>query len=252
MKIILLKSTTFRLVIFSLLINIIFLTQAARSQTLIPPPTLKKEKIIYLTFDADMTIYMKNKLLGGQVKEWYDPKIINYLEEEKIPATIFVTGLFTDVYPQEIKQWSDNSLQIENHTYDHSAFQSPCFGLSVLKSDKEKISEINKTQKIIFKLTNKYPKLFRYPGLCHNSKDDLLVKNMGLLVNNGNLTANDAFNKNYLSIVKTVISQAKDKSIILMHLGGPNAPATNQALRQIIPQLKKTGYIFKSLEDYYN
>ena len=216
MKIILLKSTTFRLVIFSLLINIIFLTQAARTQTLIPSPTIKKEKIIYLTFDADMTIYMKNKLLGGQVKEWYDPKIINYLEEEKIPATIFVTGLFTEVYPQEIKQWSDNSLQIENHTYDHSAFQSPCF------------------------------------GLCHNSKDDLLVKNMGLLVNNGNLTANDAFNKNYLSIVKTVISQAKDKSIILMHLGGPNAPATNQALRQIIPQLKKNGYIFKSLEDYYN
>lgn len=252
MKIRLLKLTVFRLGIFSLLTNLFFLAQIVRAQHLIPPLNLKNEKIIYLTFDADMTPYMKNQLLGGQVKEWYDPKIIAYLEEKKIPATIFVTGLFAEIYPQEIKQWSDNNLLIENHTYDHSAFQSPCFGLNVLQSDKEKIFTINKTQEIIFKLTKKYPQLFRYPGLCHNSKDDLLVSKMGLIVNDGNLTANDAFNKNYLSIVKTVINKAKDKSVILMHLGGPNASATNRALRQIIPELEKKGYIFKSLEDSAN
>ncbi len=243
------KSILFKTTIFALLANLIFVAQFAMAQTSTSSVVLKNAKTIYLTFDADMTVYMKNKLLSGKVKEWYDPEIISYLEEKKIPATIFVTGLFAEIYSQEIKQWTDNNLLIENHTYDHSAFESPCFGLKVLKLNKDKLAEIKKTQDILFKITGKNPKLFRYPGLCHNSSDDFLVRNMGLSINNGSLTANDAFNKNYASIVKTVLARAKDQSVILMHLGGPNAPSTSQALKQIIPQLEKMGFTFKSLDN---
>ena len=243
------KNPLFKETILALLVVLIFVARPTMAQTASSSVILKKEKIIYLTFDADMTIYMKNKLLSGRVKEWYDPAIISYLEKEKIPASIFVTGLFAEIYPKEIKQWSDSNLLIENHTYDHSAFESPCFGLNVIKSNQEKISEIKKTQNILFKITEKYPKLFRYPGLCHNSADDLLIKNIGLSINNGNLTADDAFNKNYENIAKTVLNHAKNKSVILMHLGGPNAPSTYRALKIIIPQLQKKGFIFKPLEN---
>lgn len=234
----------------ALLIAAIFIARQTKAQTASASPVLSKdEKVIYLTFDADMTPHMKNELLTGKIKAWYDPAIISYLEDKKIPATIFVTGLFAEVYSKEIKQWSENGLLIENHTYDHSAFRYPCFGLNVLRSDKEKRAEISKTQDIIFKLTGEIPKLFRYPGLCHNSADDKLVKDLGLTIDNGNLTAGDAFNKNSASIVKTILNKTKDRSVILMHLGGPNAPAADRALKQVIPLLQKKGFIFKALGD---
>ena len=145
--------------IIILLAVIIFGARPTGAQTESSSATAAKDKkTIYLTFDADMTPHMENELRSGKVKEWYDPKIISYLEDQKIPATIFVTGLFARLYPKEIKQWSDNGLLIENHTYDHGAFEAPCFGLDVLKSDKDKVAEIKKTQDILFKLTGKMPK----------------------------------------------------------------------------------------------
>lgn len=242
------KRTISKSIAAALLIAAIFIARQALAQTSSSSPALPKdEKVIYLTFDADMTPHMKNELLAGKIKAWYDPAIISYLEDNKIPATIFVTGLFAEAYPKEIKQWSENGLLIENHTYDHSAFRYPCFGLNVLRSDKEKRAEISKTQDIISKLTGKTPKLFRYPGLCHNSSDDKLVKDSGLAINNGNLTAGDAFNNDPKSIVKTILNKAKDRSVILMHLGGPNAPAAGRALKQVIPLLQKKGFVFKAL-----
>jgi peptidoglycan/xylan/chitin deacetylase (PgdA/CDA1 family) len=191
-----------------------------------------------------MTPYMKSELTTGKVKTWYDPNIISYLETKKIPATIFVTGLFAETYPKEITQWSNDGLLIENHTYDHSAFNSPCFGLKILKTDQEKKDEITKTQNIIFNLTGKTPTLFRYPGLCFKTSDNKLVTNLGLTINNGNLNSGDPFNKNPNSIIKTVASKAKDSSVILMHLGGPNAPSSYKALEKLIPILKKKGFNF--------
>ncbi len=234
----------------ALLIIAAFASRPVMSQTSSSSPVRpKKEKIIYLTFDADMTPYMKKELLSGKIRSWYDPAIIAYLEDKKIPAAIFATGLFAELYPKEIKQWSEKGLAIENHTYDHSAFRYPCFGLNVLKSDKEKKTEIKKAQEIIFGLTGKAPRLFRYPGLCHNASDDKLVQDSGLTIDNGTLTAGDAFNKNPKSIVKTILSHAKDRSVILMHLGGPNAPAAGRALKQAVPLLQKKGFIFKALGD---
>ena len=211
------------------------------------PVFAESKKTIYLTFDADMTPYMKKELSSGKVKSWYDPKIISYLEESKIPATIFVTGLFAETYQEEIKQWSENNLRIENHSYDHSAFNAPCYGLKILKSDKEKRDEIIQTQNIIFKLSGKKPTMFRYPGLCHSLSDDKLVTDLDLTINNGNLTAGDAFNKNQDSIVKTISSKIKNGSVILMHLGGPNSPAAGEALKRLVPLLNKKGFIFKAI-----
>ncbi|MCX6754288.1 MAG: polysaccharide deacetylase family protein [Candidatus Nomurabacteria bacterium] len=210
---------------------------------------IEKTKVAYLTFDADMTPFMKKKLDEKKVSTWYSKDLVNYLEDEKIPATIFVTGMFAEVYPDLIKDISKYpEIKIANHTYDHSGFESPCYGLKVVKTDKSKIEEIKKTQKILQSLTGYEPKYFRYPGLCNNKHDDALVKKLGLEISNEGLASGDAFNKDQVNITKTVVNGVQDGSVIIMHLGGPNAPAIDVSIKEIVIKLKAENYVFKVLD----
>ena len=207
-----------------------------------------KSKVVYLTFDADMTPFMKKKLDEGIVSFYYSKNLVNYLESEKIPATIFVTGMFAEIYPDLIKEMAKYpEIEIANHSYDHPGFESPCYRLEIINTDAKKIEEMEKTQKILTALTGYTPKFFRHPGLCHNRKDDLLAQKIGLTVSDDGLTSGDSFNKNPKNIIKTVLSKVHDGSVIIMHLGGPNAPAIDIAVKGMVDKLKEQGYVFRTL-----
>jgi peptidoglycan/xylan/chitin deacetylase (PgdA/CDA1 family) len=206
-------------------------------------------KTVYLTFDADMTPGMKARLEKKKVSAWYDQALIDGLRKEGVPATIFATGIFAEVYPDLLRELSaDGRFSIQNHTYDHSAFAWPCFGLPSLKTDEQKREEIGRTQDIIEKVTGKRPAFFRYPGLCGNDPhDDAIVGSFGLTVNDGTLVSGDAFSRHPDRIIKTVLDHATDGSVIVMHLGGPNAPSTADAVAHLIPELRARGFRFAKL-----
>jgi peptidoglycan/xylan/chitin deacetylase (PgdA/CDA1 family) len=224
-------------------------TQIPTSTSVISPAISgAKSKVVYLTFDADMTLFMKQKLMSGKVSSWYSRELVAYLETQKIPATIFTTGMFAEIYPDVIKGLAATpGIVIANHSYDHPGFEGPCYLLRVISTDKQKIDEMQKTQDIIKSLVGYAPTYFRHPGLCHNSHDDALAKSIGLTVEDSGLISGDAFNKNPLSIERTVLRNVHDGSVIVMHLGGPHAPATAAAIRYLVPELSKEGYTFKSL-----
>ena len=208
-----------------------------------------KTKTVYFTFDADMTPYMKKESENGKVSSWYSKNLINYLENEKIPSTIFITGMFAEMYPDLIKEMSKYpTIKIANHTYDHSGFDNPCYKLKILKTDDEKIQEIEKTQKILTNLIGYTPKYFRYPGLCRNKHDDVLVNKLGLSISNKGLISGDAFNKNSKYTVKKIMNEVHDGSVIIMHLGGPNSSTTDVSIKEIVDKLKKENYVFKILD----
>jgi peptidoglycan/xylan/chitin deacetylase (PgdA/CDA1 family) len=209
---------------------------------------VSKSKVVYLTFDADMTPFMKKKLDDKKVSSYYSKDLVNYLESEKIPATIFVAGMFAEVYPDLIREMAKYpNIEIANHSYDHPGFQSPCYKLKIINTDEEKIGQMEKTQRILTELTGIVPKYFRHPGLCHNQQDDLLAKKIGLTVSDSGLTSGDSYYKNPKDIIKKVLSEVQDGSVIIMHLGGPNAPATYDAVKEIVSKLKEGGYTFKVL-----
>ena len=207
-----------------------------------------KSKSVYLTFDADMTPFMKKKLDEGIVSSYYSKDLVSYLETEKIPATIFVTGMFAEIYGDLIKEMGKYpEIEIANHSYSHPGFENPCYKLKTISTDAEKIGEMEKTQKILSALTGRVPKFFRHPGLCHNNHDDQLAQKIGLTVSDDGLTSGDAFNKNPKNIIKTVLSRVHDGSVIIMHLGGPNAPEIGVAIKGVVEKLKAEGYVFKVL-----
>lgn len=71
------------------------------------------EKVIALTFDA----------CGGPNGIGYDEKLINFLQEEQVPATLFINGRWIDENEELFRKLATNSLsEIENHGTLHCSF----------------------------------------------------------------------------------------------------------------------------------
>ncbi len=206
---------------------------------------------VALTFDADMTAGMKRRLDAHLVSSWYNQEVINILEKNQTKATLFLTGMWVEVYPKEAKALAQNPLfEIGSHSYSHPAFHWPCYTLRRIGQN-EKGTEIDKTQAIL-KSIGVENSLFRFPGGCHSKDDSDLVNSRGISIVNWDVSSTDAFNQNTDRIVKGVVGKVKNGSIVVFHLhGGPNAPKTAPALEQIIPKLKDRGFEFVQVSEFF-
>jgi len=73
------------------------------------------------------------------------------------------------------------------------------------------------------------------------------VRQVGLTVDVPDVVAGDSFSSNAEAIVQQVLRKAKNGATVIFHLGGPNAPATLDALTKVVPALRKKGYAFSVL-----
>ncbi len=210
----------------------------------------RTEKKVALSFDADMTFGMQNDLMTGRVKSYYNQKVIEVLSKNNVPATLFISGLWAESYPDETKKLAGNPLfEIGNHSYSHPGFTNPCFNLSPV-SEAKKFEEIKKTQDLLEKLTGVKPKLFRFPGGCYKKSDLNLTKSLGLTVVHWDVVGRDAFGKSKDEIINAVKKNVKQGSIIVLHLNGnKNAPFTAEALPEVINYLKENGYNFVKVSE---
>lgn len=211
---------------------------------------LRSKPKVALTFDADMTYAMQARLQTGKVSSYYNQKIIDLLTAQNIPATIFMTGLWAKNYPKVSKTLAENPLfEIGNHSYSHSAFNHPCFKLPPL-GESQKEEEFKLSQETILKTTGSEPKLFRFPGGCYQKQDLELAQKYGLTVIGWDVNSRDAFNVDKNQITQAVKKETQPGSIIVLHLhGGKNAPATAEALPEIIALLKEKGYNFVKVSE---
>lgn len=205
----------------------------------------KSAGTLFLTFDADMTPRMLKRLRSGAVASWYDPAIVQYLRDNEIPAVIFVSGLFAETYPDLIARLSRDPLfTVGVHGYRHAAFTANCYGLPFLHTDAERLDDLTHARDTIARIAGHPATLFRYPGLCRDAHTDALVQQVGLTVDTPTVVAGDSFNHDMEAIVRQVIRQARDGGTVIFHLGGPNAPATLEALKRVVPELRRRGYEF--------
>ncbi|MGH3932675.1 MAG: polysaccharide deacetylase family protein [Pseudonocardiaceae bacterium] len=199
--------------------------------------------MVALTFDADMSPSMLERLRVGSVRSWYDASIIAELRQTQTPATIFATGLWAIEYADELRDISTDPLfEIENHSYTHAAFQGPCYTLNVLTSLDDKIHEVIDAAQILEEVTGRAPQFFRFPGGCYAPSDVALVQQTGELPVGWDVVSGDPFQQDPAVIARNVLDNVAPGSIVVLHLNGaPNAPATATALREIIPGLRARG-----------
>lgn len=207
-----------------------------------------KGKRVALTFDADMTPDMLSRLQNGQVPEQFNREVIRRLRKTKTPATLFITGMWAKLYPKQVKKLARDPLfEIGNHTWDHKAWTGDCYGLAAVSDSGEKTAEVARTARVLTKLSGRAPFWFRFPGLCHGDEDLRIVAGEDEQVVDG-LGSGDAFQRDPQVIVNTVMNEVKPGSIIVMHMmGAPNAPASGEALKTLIPALEDKGYELVSL-----
>ena len=203
---------------------------------------------IALTFDADMTPGMRRRFLAGE--SFLDARILATLRATDTPATIFATGLWAESYAPTIRVLTADPLfEVENHSFDHAAFEPHCYRLRALTSAGAKRDEVSKAGAVLTPLIGRAPRFFRFPGGCASSADVRLVLAQGETPVGWDVNSADAYNHSAAAIEANVLSQVRDGSIIIMHLiGAPNAPATSVALARIIPLLKARGFRFVTLE----
>ncbi|MDX6651009.1 MAG: hypothetical protein QOJ97_2960 [Solirubrobacteraceae bacterium] len=198
---------------------------------------------VALTFDADMTPGMRDRIRAGSAPEQVDRELIDTLRRTRTPATLFLTGMWAQRYPADARDLAADPLfEIGNHTWDHRAWTSDCYGLPAVGDAAAKQAEVERTAQILRGLTGRAPFWFRFPGLCHRQQDLRIVAGAGEEAADG-IASGDAFQSDPGVIVRVVLAQVKPGTIVVMHMmGPPNAPSTATALRQLIPELRARGY----------
>lgn len=152
------------------------------------------EKVVALTFDADMTPRMRAALHAGRVASWYDASVIDTLTHEQVPATLFITGMWAEEYPTTTAALAQNPLfEIGNHSYSHGGFTAHCYRLAPIPvADQE--GEVTRTNDILTRVISRTPvSYFRYPGLCSNASTTAAIARLGFRVIAGDVMGGDGF-----------------------------------------------------------
>ncbi len=212
-----------------------------------------KQKVVALTFDADMNPKMLHKLQKHKVESWYNKRVIDELVAGKVPATLFLTGMWVEAYSTTTAELAANPLfEIGNHSYSHPAFSSSCYKLATT-TESDDTYQVTNTDQLLTKYAPNHSMIFRFPGLCYDADDLKAVAQSKYTVIGGDVLGDDGFQTDTSKIVSNVVDHVHPGSIVVLHMmGGPNAPKTADALRLIILSLKKEGYKFVTVSNLLN
>ena len=200
-----------------------------------------QDKVIALTFDA-----------CGSKTDGLDMRYIDFLEQEQIPATIFVTAKWIDLHPELFTRLQKSGLfNIENHGAQHlpaSVNGNVIYNAKGTSSPQEFINEVENGAKRITQLTGKKPKFFRSGTAYYDEIAVGIVHVLGYEVGGFTLTgdAGTTFNEQQ---TRQEVLRAGPGAIVLLHINRPEKPCAPGAIAAL-KELKNRGYTFVYLEDY--
>ncbi|MFE0117676.1 polysaccharide deacetylase family protein [[Kitasatospora] papulosa] len=180
----------------------------------------RKAKCIALTFDA------------GPGKD--TPRLLDILEEKKVPATFFLLGRDHVLkHPDTVRRIAAEGHEVANHTWSHEI-------LTDRKPDEIR-AELKRTQDAIAAITGTKPRLMRPPQGRTDDTVSEISKELGLSQVLWSTTAKDFSTNDSALIRKRTLDQAGKDGIILLH---DIYEGTVPAVPGIIDTLKERGYTF--------
>ncbi|WP_033285089.1 polysaccharide deacetylase family protein [Streptomyces sp. NRRL F-525] len=205
-------------------------------------------KTVALTFDADMTADEGPRAAKGE--HFDNPQLIATLRTLKVPATVFMTGRWADEYPAEARSIGrDAQFEIANHSYSHYAFTGDCYGLPTVAPDRMK-ADVERAYTAFKKagVPNAMP-YFRFPGGCYDRQALKTLSAVGVTAVQWDVVSGDAFATDSDAVAQQVLEGVKPGSVVVMHCTRSAAPATERAVRVIVPELRKKGYRFVKVSE---
>ena len=200
-----------------------------------------KEEIA-LTFDA----------CGGSARSsQYDARLIDYLIENRIPATLFINARWIDSNPEIFRKLAANPLfEIGNHGTAHrplSLSGKSIYNIAGTSSEAEVIHEIEDNGDKIEHLTGKRPLFFRSGTAYYEEEAVRIARSRGVEIAGFAVVA-DAGATLPSEEVARRIRNARSGDIIIAHMNHPES-GTRDGVIEAIEELRAKGFRFLRLSD---
>ncbi|MCZ8519641.1 MULTISPECIES: polysaccharide deacetylase family protein [Paenibacillus] len=173
----------------------------------------------------------------------YTPQILDLLHAYGAKGTFFVIGKRVQLYPAIAIREVNEGHEIANHTFDHHFLKH--------YPPERIVNEIRQTQEVIFDITEQMPHVFRPPGgfyndaLLQSMKEDKLTVVMWSWYQD----TKDWKKPGVEKIVSQVLNNVHNGDIVLFHDLQGDCTQTVEALKRILPELKRQGYEFVTVSD---
>ncbi|WP_435885385.1 polysaccharide deacetylase family protein [Streptomyces tauricus] len=207
-----------------------------------------RDRTVALTFDADMTADQGPRAAAGE--RFDNPRLIRTLRRLKVPATVFMTGRWAEEYPLQARAIGRDPLfEVANHSYSHHAFTEDCYGLptvpaSGMRADVERAFTAFRAAGIEHPMP-----YFRFPGGCYDQRALKALSGTGVTAVQWDVVSGDAFATDAGAVARQVLDGVRPGSVVVMHCTRSAAPATEEALRTIVPELRERGYRFVKVSE---
>ncbi|WP_257181072.1 polysaccharide deacetylase family protein [Corynebacterium cystitidis] len=196
-------------------------------------------KRLALTFDA----------CGGTHGSLVDEALLTTLQQEQVPATLFLNKRWIDANPQRAQELASNSLfQIENHGSWHkplSVHGRSAYGVVGTANVDEVVEEIEHNRTFMQEFLGVESNWFR-SGTAHY--DDIAVRitqELGVSIAGFNVNG-DAGATLPAPAVSSNLLGSVPGSIVLLHMNQPSS-GTAEGVGMALPQLRAAGYEFVTL-----
>lgn len=183
----------------------------------------REEMRVALTFDACPTSLP------------LDRNIVKVLRDEKVPATMFLSGRWVERHPKAAAELAQH-FEIGNHGHVHDDARQKTLTYG------EALADIRAAQRAIQEATGKSPRLYRPPGVRYNDAVLRAAKDLGLTVVLHDVASGDPDrNLEADRIVRWVLWKVKPGSIVIFHVNGKGW-TTAETLPRIVTKLRASGY----------
>jgi polysaccharide deacetylase family sporulation protein PdaB len=186
------------------------------------------KKVIALTFDISW----------GEVQP--EP-ILKILQDKGIKkSTFFLSSPWTKSHPQIVDKIVKSGFEIGSHGHKHVNYSS--------LDEKDIRTQIQTAHAILTEVTGKSPSLIRLPNGDFDKRVLRVANDLGYKVIQWDTDSMDWKATSAKDIVSQVTSQAHAGDIVLMH-ASDSAKYNQEALPQIIDELKNQGYEFVTVSE---
>ncbi|MDG9717879.1 polysaccharide deacetylase family protein [Streptomyces sp. DH24] len=205
-------------------------------------------RTVALTFDADMTADQGPRAAAGE--RFDNPRLIATLRALRVPATVFMTGRWAEQYPAQARSLGrDRLFEIANHSYSHYAFTGDCYGLPTVAAQRMR-ADVERAYAAFRRAGVPDPMpYFRFPGGCYDRRALRALSAAGVTAVQWDVVGGDAFATDADAVARQVLDGVRPGSVVVLHCTRSAAPATEQAVRTIVPELRRKGYRFVKVSE---
>lgn len=200
------------------------------------------EKVIAITFDA----------CGSAKGMGFDEPLISFLEEEQIPATLFINSRWIATNRPALERLAANPLfEIANHGYEHkpaSVNGRSAYGIAGTRSVKELVDEIELGSRKIEIITRKKPRFYRSGTAFYDEVAVEIANELGVQVAGFSVLGDAGATWSREQVAGALIT-AKPGDIVILHMNHPES-GTAAGVADAIQVLQKRGFRFVRLSDY--